>query len=537
MEGKSEAEPSDRPGASVKARLAAFGAFLVRAYATADPRSLGAFRIVLGLLLFWDVARRIPNYEAFYTNAGWLPNHFALFRPMSDHLFSLYHAFSTPGEVAVLLTVHLIVNAALAIGWYTRVMSVLAALLITSLNSRSIIVENGGYVVLNLVSVWSMFLPLGRAFSVDALLERHRTGRPPNRSPVVSLAVTALILQWVVIYYFNTVHKDGPAWWKEGTAIYYFLEQDRIVTPFGAWVRTWIPLGAIRFLSRSTLIIEGSIPVLLILPFYTRITRKLAWLLAAGLHVSIASLATLGPFSWVMLVPFFAFLDARDWDALEERLKRSPVFQSTTARVEAVNKLLLGPIPEPCVTSTPGLAEMALQRLGQLVELFCLTALILATGSQVLMENRKIPETLKLRERPPWMTALVVYPRLFQGWAMFSPEPPREDGRIVVDGMTIDGRRLDPLTGAEPSYDVTPQRGFRLEALWEAFHTRFHEPRYRPYYPGFRDFLLRHHELVGRPEDRLVSFEVIYVYEFITPPGVPRPPPERRRLFSSNDWP
>src|SRR5450755_810230 len=142
----------------------------VESYASADPRSLGVFRMALGTLLFLDAARRYPDIEAHYANTGWLPNHFMLFRPMSDYLFSLYLACSTPGQVKVLLALQLLVDALLIVGFRTRTMHILAAILLCSLNSRNVMIENGGWVVLTLLTVWSMFLPLGRRFSVDALL-------------------------------------------------------------------------------------------------------------------------------------------------------------------------------------------------------------------------------------------------------------------------------------------------------------------------------------------------------------------------------
>ena len=49
---------------------------------------------------------------------------------------------------------------------------------------------------------------------------------------------------------------------------------------------------------------------------------------------------------------------------------------------------------------------------------------MVSCGSQVLMENRAVPKLLKPEHRPEWMTSIVVYPRLFQGWSMFAPSPP-----------------------------------------------------------------------------------------------------------------
>jgi len=311
---------------------------LIHLYGSADPRSLGLLRIALGALLAVDVALKFPDVDAHFSNAGWLPNHFALFRPMSEHLFSVYLAFGAPLEVKFFMCLHLVVCLLLLVGYRTKLMQILALVLTTSLNSRNILIENGGTVVLNILLVWTVFLPLGRRFSVDALRAslrslqettqsalNQRAEPPRDARPVISLAVTALLLQWATIYFFNTLHKNGAPW-RDGTAVYYFLQQDRLVTWFGAWLRGVMPLGGIKFLTFSTLLIEGSVPVLLLCPWRTHVTRVVAFALVALLHVSIDSVLQLGSFSWAMLVVFFAFLPAQAWDWAERRwaARRTP---------------------------------------------------------------------------------------------------------------------------------------------------------------------------------------------------------------------
>jgi Vitamin K-dependent gamma-carboxylase len=304
---------------------------LVHLYGSADPRSLGLLRIALGALLGVDLALKFPEVDAHFSNAGWLPNHFALFRPMSEHLFSVYFAFGAPLEVKCFMCLHLAVCLLLLVGYRTKLMQVLALVLTTSLNSRNILIENGGSVVLDILLVWSVFLPLGRRFSVDALRAglavrkettqaalNQRSDPARDARPVVTLAVTALLLQWAIIYFFNTLHKNGAPW-RDGTAVHYFLQQDRLVTWFGAWLRDVLPLGGIKFLTFSTLLIEGSVAALLLCPWRTHVTRMLAFAAVALLHLSIDSVLQLGSFSWAMLLAFFAFVPAQAWDWAERR--------------------------------------------------------------------------------------------------------------------------------------------------------------------------------------------------------------------------
>lgn len=613
--------------------LVAFWRWLSSTYATADPRSLGLFRIALGALLFEDVARRLPDLDAHYTNAGWLKNHFALYRPMSGHQFSLYFAFSTPGEVRVLIAIHLLVCVLLLIGWQTRVMQVLSAVLIISLNTRNIMLENGGWVVLGLLTVWSMFLPLGRRFSVDALrrsLKARREGTaealndpaPGDSQPVVSLAITALIAQWFVIYYFNVVQKTGQPW-HDGSAVWYFFQQDRMVTPFGVWVRSLMPMVGFKLMTYSALVIESSIAFLIIAPIATRYTRMLAWLLVCALHLSIDAVVQLGPFSYAMVTMFFVLIPREAWDALERRMRRKKqprrlyfdpddgfslgvcrwvkrfdplslvefvpahgvddpaplsVGDETGARRWTGSEALVHlfdalPLPGLVLWARlPGVRsavdrriERAVERRPRLAAFFgvedlpgtdtgppgpasgarrlvtraahgfgtlCVAFLIVATGSEVLVENPAVPKRLKPEHRPEWMVATVVYPRLFQGWRMFAPAPPNWDGRMVVDGRTVDGRKLDPLTGRAPSFEVQPKGGFRMDQLWGDFHRRIGDQRFSAYLGGVREYLLDHWALTGHPDNRLVAFDVWYVSQRIAPPGEPRPPVQLRKLLS-----
>jgi predicted DCC family thiol-disulfide oxidoreductase YuxK len=163
----------------------------------------------------------------------------------------------------------------------------------------------------------------------------------------------------------------------------------------------------------------------------------------------------------------------------------------------------------------------------------CVAVVMVAETSQVLVENNVLPGIIVPERRPEWMNSIVVYPRLFQGWAMFSPAPPTDDGHVVVDGRTADGRKFDPLTGREPDFDVQPVAGYKMNQIWGDFHRRIGEPRFDAYWDGFREFLSHHHELTRRPADRLVAFDVWYVTETIAPPGSPANPAQRRKLFSA----
>jgi predicted DCC family thiol-disulfide oxidoreductase YuxK len=681
-------------------------------YLSVDPRWLGIFRILFGVLLLVDGGRRFVAARAFYTNDGLLPNHYSLFRPMGRNVFSVFHAFSTMGEVAIAFTLTMFVFAMFTIGYRTKLFHVLSAICITSLNARNIFVENGGTVVVNILAIWTLFLPLGRRFSVDAVLAslraRHeqtsdelndRASPPRDVTPYVSLVVLALMLQWSVIYFFNAAHKTGEGW-RNGSTLHWFWHQDRIVTWFGLWARDHVPLAVSKYFTWATLGVEFTLAFILLVPFFQVWTRRLALLLAFGLHGGIALSSRLGPFSYVMTLFFVLLLGARDYALLERWfgrparartviydsdcgvcllacriLKRLDPFERLTfvgnherdripaaldaktldetfavirpdgkiatherGIYEVLRALPLGifvafwfvvpglsallrilyrrfaehrlqisswlglgicgvapaadaaasdqsdaappergdgepqaepaaetvvdsapaePAPEqsadeaqadsvkPDESSTPAaeapapaatpkreaprnLREEA-RSLGVFLREALVVMMMLALGTQVLSENHFMRQRVKVKQ-PEWTSYVVDYPRVFQGWGMFAPEPPYDDGRIIVDGRTADGRKLDPLTGGEPEFDPFTTTGWGHDQFWCDYHNRIRFPGHAGNRQHLRQYLLNVHRYGGRPEDQLVAFDVWWVHDRSPQPGQTRGeplPPEK----------
>jgi uncharacterized membrane protein YphA (DoxX/SURF4 family) len=615
---------------------------LVERYASADPRSLGLLRVALGAVLLADVAQKLLEVEAHFSNAGWLSNHFALFRPMSERSFSVYFAFGSPGEVRLLMVGHLLVCWLLLVGYRTKLMQVLALILTTSLNSRNIMLETGGSVVLNLLLVWTVFLPLGQRFSVDALraslAERRETTQaalndrlePPRAlTPVVSLAVTGLLLQWAAMYFFNAVQKNGGPW-RDGTAVHYLLQQERLVTWLGAWLGSALPLPAIKALTYGAWASELTVPVLLLFPFAAHRLRVVAMGLALLLHGSIDCVLQLGSFSWAVMVGFVAFIPGKAWSfaRLRLRARRTPCVvhyspasgaglalcrlikrldvlglvtfraldeaspskaartlvvsvngQKPQARFSAlvavagalwcgswplrllsplvgrrVNRLLVRMATDPAQldaawgtsrlpgeadarSEAPAPARAWLRSLGAPLQQSIVLFVLVSVVSQLLLDNQVVPPALAPQGRPTALEAVIAYPRIFQGWSMFAPSPPLGDGRLVIDGTTIDGRPLDPLTGKGPAFELHPHGEPRHNVLWGTFHARIAEERFHPYWGGLRGFIERHHELSGRPADELARFDAYYLTQAFAAPGEKKKPPERRLLFSSAEAP
>jgi predicted DCC family thiol-disulfide oxidoreductase YuxK len=306
-------------------------AHLKRTYLSLDPRSLGAFRISFAAVLLLDLALRYVDVDVFYTNDGLLPNHTMLWAPITRRLLSFFFMAPTPAEARLGMALCAVVFSLLLIGYRTKLMQVLSWICLMSLNTRLGLLENGGDIVLNNMATWTLFLPLGKRFSVDAVLaslrarDEHapeelneRAALRPSNDPVVSLAALGVIVQIAAIYFFNAVHKVGDTW-RQGTAVHYTMHQDRIITVFGVWLREHAPSSLFVLLTHATTVAELAGAILILSPIWPQRARLLALIALPVLHIGFALCLNLGTFSYVMASLFPILIAPQHWDFLRRK--------------------------------------------------------------------------------------------------------------------------------------------------------------------------------------------------------------------------
>jgi predicted DCC family thiol-disulfide oxidoreductase YuxK len=639
----------------------AIKAELSRTYLELDPRTLALGRIFFALVLIGDLLRRIPRINEFYTNGGVLPNHTVLWRPAVSRLFSFFYMVSLPEEAAIGFAICFFCFFCFLIGWRTRLFHVLSFVMTTSLHNRMLFAENWGGVAIGALMIWTVFLPMGRRFSVDAVLASMRARRnetpeqltagvpEPDNTPARSLAVLGLLLQIAIIYWFNYVHKSGVTW-KDGTAVYYVLHQERIITWLGLQIRENVPYWVTALLTRGTLIVEALVPLLVLTPVFWRWTRPLALVLLVGLHGSIAAMVNLGIFSAAMIAydPFLlttaqwklfgrlvprkrrarvVFYDAdcgvcffiarvlarldvfrrlrivsnQDRTALpagidSELLDRTLLVVDSEApgrrwtRAEAVYQCLaalpLGrlwawPLRLPGLSQLAGAGYDAFARnrtristwlgLAQcgvpgvpgagastlegpeakpaplrtwlrarvpLVRELGIGLVFVILAAEVSVANPSVPKALRFENRPEWMVAAVMYPHIFEGWSLFSPEAPLSDETVVVDAVTRDGRHVDPYNEVGSRVSSLPVDGVPVrlghDSFWCDYTLRI--PDAPQYHQALLEWLQRYHERTGRPQDQIIRFEAFVIWQDSPKPGAPPEPTNiRKRRFLR--WP
>jgi hypothetical protein len=521
--------------------------FLRDRYFSVDARSLGLFRIVFGLHLVANLHDRTrgPDGVAFYTNDGLLPNHYALFAPIGDKIWSLLFPFSTPAEVQIAFLFILVVYALYVVGYRTKLAQCLAVLCLVSLDNRNLISQNGGIVVTNVIAVWTALLPLGARMSVDHLLRsvpERRESTPASLSARAAsperftrVAFFGLLVNFACIYFFNFAHKRGVTW-RDGSAVHWVLWQNRIATIWAAWLRLHEPRWLSPLSTYATLGLEAALPALLLVPVAQSWTRRAAILAILLLHGSIALMMTLGPFSYSMMCFSLLLIGPDDWTlAGQLALRFCPDpwrFRLALARERVERALPRAWAAGAGFTESPAatFVRTAKVGLGQGLACVLLATVVLEVGT----DNWIIPDKYRVKRRPEFMREVVEYLRIPQGWSMFSPEAPRDDGTIVIDAVLSDGRHLDPRQQRPPDFEAAFHGPWFDDQQWCDWDLRMRWDSSRQFYPYFRDYIARLDRMPSWKQDaRIQSFDVYWVNNASPPPASTRPYDLRRQLLFS----
>jgi hypothetical protein len=506
---------------------------------TIDTRSLGLFRILFGVVLLSDLGRRWAQLSLWYVNSGILPNHTLLWRPPTANMFSLFFTVSNVQEAELAFVLCALVYGAFLVGYRTSWVQALTLVARVSLNSRLAVLENGGDMVMDLLCLLTLPLPLGARFSFDAVAATAAEERTPHETEPVtrpaavapssyaSLAVFGILLQFSAVYLFNASAKTGPAW-RDGSAVYYALHQDKLVTLAGVWMREHLPMQVIRWLTWSTLTTEWAAWALIITPFFVRPARAVAVCVLPLLHLAFAIGLNLGGFSLAMMAFYSLLLMPEHWAWLSRRFgERVAPF---AIRLEQWLSRRLLPRAQVQMTALQrGVSESAM------------VLLLIAIACEALNDNGAVPMALRVHE-PAWAKAVIEYPRILQGWRMFSSEPSRVDSMIYVDAITADGRHVDPYNEVAsdqpfPGGSVVPTH-LGQSQFFVMYSDRIPYDGFANYRPAFSEWLQAYPNRTHHPEDCLLSYEVYLVTDQTPPFGSHgQPTPLSRQSFMSYSAP
>ncbi len=262
-----------------------------------EPRStstVALFRIAYGLvMLVWGLSFA-PDLKTFYSRTGLLGEQ----PPGGWGLLQLWNS-----DIA-LFTVYgflLLSAVCLAVGYRSRLASVVLWVTMVSLQARNPYVQTGGELVLRLTGLYMMFLPTGASLSIDRW-RKHKTDfwEFPARAP---WGLRLAQIQLSAIYLFTVWTKVPGRLWNDGSAVGFALQlRPYLRLPIPEFVLDFVPL--MNLFTWGTLAIELSMAILI----WNRRIRP--WVILGGiaLHGGIEIALKVGFFSYSMWVLYTTFI-------------------------------------------------------------------------------------------------------------------------------------------------------------------------------------------------------------------------------------
>jgi predicted DCC family thiol-disulfide oxidoreductase YuxK len=283
---------------------------MIRTIFGIDLRSLALFRVALATIVITDLGWRALDLKAHYTDFGILPRA-ALLGDIGVSGFSLHLMSGSAWIQGALFVVAGLLALSLLVGYRTRLSTIGSWVLLLSLQARNPGIVQGADGLLILLLFWGMLLPLGARFSVDAALDRRVQEEPDS---YFSIATMALLLQSMTAYFFGALNKTHPAWIPDGTAVYYALHIDYLVTPFGIWLRQFSVL--LQALTYFVWYLELLAPLLMFSPVLHVRLRLLGLTLLIGMHIGFFLCLEIGIFPFVSIASLLPFIPGQVWDRL-----------------------------------------------------------------------------------------------------------------------------------------------------------------------------------------------------------------------------
>lgn len=271
-----------------------------------DYRSLAVFRIGLGTVILYDLLLLLPDLDAFLGPNGTYPASLFTHDPHMLCHWS-FHALGPLFFVKLLFAFNAALAVCLILGYRTTAVTFLCWLFSISLAHRNpLAMYLGRDYALILFLMWGMFLPLGRAFAVDAL--KNKTAAAGR---VVSVASAGLILSLIMIYLLCGWLKTHPSWTKDLNALNYVFNNSDLATPLGTWLLRF-PL-LLKALAGLTVALERFGILLILFPLPNARFKGLLVLIFMLFHAALYATTIVEWFSLIMITAWAALIPSSWW--------------------------------------------------------------------------------------------------------------------------------------------------------------------------------------------------------------------------------
>lgn len=390
-----------------------------------DLRGLAVFRMAIGVILLVDLLGRSRNLVMFYTDSGVLPR-----RALASDYSGAYSIHTLSGDAwfqGLLFVIAAVFALMLLVGYRTRIATLVSWLLLLSLQARNPMVLHSGDHLLGLLLFWSLFLPLGERWSIDA----DRIDR--DRLTVTSIAALALLLQVLLVYVTNAIYKSRGEPWMNGEALPMVYQADHYTILLGDYLASypelleWLTVtwGWLLFLSPLLLLLTGA-------------RRTMLTTIFVGAHLGMALSINVSIFPFVSIAALLVYYPPSLWDALAALLSRVGI--PDRARAARTRLPTPGLVFTPPANVRSGLSWARVQfgrgrGIVSLVVPYLFLTLILTSGA-ASVGYTSVPDAGE---------QVLEATETGQSWSMFAPDPLRTTRWYAAPGQLENGDRVDTL--------------------------------------------------------------------------------------------
>ncbi|MFF1814855.1 HTTM domain-containing protein [Streptomyces sp. NPDC058251] len=309
-----------------------------------QPISLYAaavLRIGYGLLYLAFLLREFPHRDEIWgPGSPWTPE---LARQLFDQTgwASILTLSDSRAYFEACYALAVVTSALFMLGWRTRAVSVLFAVVVASFHARAIFMTDGGDNLILLMAVYLAFTACGRRWSLDArrtrlrscagattsmpvdrgtsgLRHQLRTSRRSLTAVLHNCGMFVIAAQVCFLYGSAGLYKVQGGSWDNGTALHYVLNLDLF--------RPWPELSLMVAEHDVLIAIACYLTVLLQVAFPFVLFGKLKYpilTMLLGMHAGIAVLMGLPLFSGAMIVADAVFLPDRFYRAVGRMWRRA----------------------------------------------------------------------------------------------------------------------------------------------------------------------------------------------------------------------
>jgi hypothetical protein len=276
-------------------------------FTPSDSYPLGLIRLLTGCLATLLHLTLLPDVGRLFAAGGWLPPEAVDRLTIRGGSTSLFDLFSSPGELTAIHLLGLAVLVLFTLGFWSRLTSILALIVILSDVHRGPMLTSQFEPVLTMVMCYLCLGPSGASWSLDRLLARRRAttlvarAAAESSAPSWAATVSVRLIQVHLALLMATMGGAkifGATWWV-GSAVWWLASrpESRLVDLTG--------LGeyAINFWTHAIVAVELSFPILV----WSRLLRPLVLTLAALVWISLALLTGQITFALMMLVASLSF--------------------------------------------------------------------------------------------------------------------------------------------------------------------------------------------------------------------------------------